>query len=81
MPLSPDAPPWPEGTEPPAMFEYATASLSGSDPYSGITAALNAWGAAGWALVAVEGHYLIFQRPYPAGEPAAAAARPQLRRG
>jgi hypothetical protein len=65
MPLSPDPPPWPDGSEPPQQWEYATASLSGSDPYADITASLNAYGAAGWALVATEGHYLVFQRPTP----------------
>ena len=80
MPLSPDAPPWPDGSEPPQTYEYTTASLSGNDPYSNISGALNAYGQEGWSLVATEGHYLIFQRPYPAGEPVAAVARPQLRR-
>ena len=75
MPLSPDPPPWPNGSAPPQTYEYTVGSVSGSDPYQGISVTLNLYGQEGWSLIAVAGHSLIFKRPY-----SAAAGRPVLRR-
>ena len=79
MPLCPEPPPWPDGTEPPATSNTSpprSAAAIRFRHHRGAQRLGRGWLGAGRH----RGHYLIFQRPYLAGEPAAAAARPQLRR-
>ena len=59
-----EAPIRPGDVQLPAQWEYATVTGLGNNPLANLNPTLNEYGRAGWELVAMDGRFPIFKRPF-----------------